>query len=303
MFRVLHSTSPDLLASAAPHLTVEAEYGAVVVEGSVFTAAHHQPVGSKFAGDHLVAGGRPAPCNDGGIPTLDPNTGDWTVGVSHLDLDTVGGVLRALPDMADLFASEHAGFWSLAAFVDTSGAHKVALAGASDEDVARLYAWWVYFKTLPRLGFNTLNDATDMVLGCGPVLREILAGDEARIEAGRVFRAAEDALNAASFVEHRASGVLVRKSPTQGDFVNHLYATPSGVVSRAIVAFNPEVGSVTVSLESPVAGVSCREVVQGLWGALAGGHAGIAGSPRGERMTETHLADCVAALEAALARG
>jgi hypothetical protein len=302
MFRVVHSTSPDLLRATNPHLTVEAEYGAVVVEGSEYTAAHHQPKGSPYAGDHVVEGGRPAPCNDEGIPTLDPNEGDWTVGVSHLDLDTIGGVLRALPDMADLFAGND-GFWRLAAFVDVNGAHKVALAGASDEDVARLYGWWAYFKTLPRLPFNALNDCTDMVLGCGPVLREILAGNDARIEAGRVFRAAEAALNAASFVEHRASGVLVRKSPTQGDFVNHLYTSPSGVVARAVVALNPEVGSVTVSLESPVAGVSCREVVQGLWGALAGGHAGIAGSPRGERMTETHLADCVAALEAALARG
>ena len=300
-FRVLHSTSPDLLRSAAPHLTVEAEYGSVVVEGSVFTAAHHQPSG-KFAGDHLVAGGRPAPCNDTEIPTFDPSTGEWTVGVSHLDLDTIGGVLRALPDMADLFDTVFAGFWSLAAFVDTSGAHKVKFAGATDEDVARLYAWWAYFKTLPRLGFNTLNDCTEVVLGCGPVLREILAGDEARLEAGRAFRTAEDALNAASFVEHRPSGVLVRKSPTQGDFVNHLYTTPSGEVARAVVALNPEAGTVTVSLESPVEGVSCREVVQGLWGALAGGHAGIAGSPRGERMTEAHLADCVAAIEAALAR-
>jgi hypothetical protein len=298
-FRVLHSTNPDLLRAAHPHLTVEAEYGTTVVEGSLYTAAHHQPAGSKYAGDHLVPCGRPAPCNDMGIPTLDPNTGEWVVGVSHLDLDTVGGVLRALPDMFDLFTFD-VSFWSLAAFVDTRGAHKVGFAGASDKDVARLYAWWAYFKTLPRLGFNTLNDCTDVVLGCGPVLREILAGDEARMEAGRVFRAAEDALNAASFVEHRPSGVLVRKSPTRNDFVNHLYTSPSGVVARAVVAFNPEVGTVTVSLESPIEGVSCREVVQGLWGELAGGHAGIAGSPRGERMTEGHLADCVAALEAVL---
>lgn len=297
-FRVLHSTNPDLLRNAAPHLTVEAEYGSDVVEGSVFTAAHHQPSG-KYAGDHLVAGGRPAPCNDAEIPTLDPTTGEWVVGISHLDLDTVGGVLRALPEFADLFAPEHAGFWSLAAFVDTNGAHRVNLSGAAPADIDRLYGWWAYFKTLNRLPFNTLNDATEVVLGCAPVLRELLVGNEERIGAGRTFRAAEDTLNAASFVAHRASGVLLRKSPTQGDFVNHLY-TANGTVARAVVAFNPEAGSVTVSLESPVPGVSCREVVQGLWGPLAGGHAGIAGSPRGEVMTEEQFMDCVRAIEAAL---
>jgi len=298
-FRVLHSTSPALLRSAAPHLTVEAEYGSDVVEGSVFTAAHHQPSG-KYAGDHLVAGGRPAPCNDAEIPTFDPTTGEWVVGISHLDLDTIGGVLRALPTAEALFGSENDGFWNLAAFVDTSGAHKVHLSGASTADIDRLYGWWAYFKTLPRLGFNTLNDATDVVLGCEPVLRELLAGNEERIEAGRTFRAAEDALNAASFVGHHASGVLLRKSPTQGDFVNHLYTAPNGSVARAVVAFNPEAGSITVSLESPVAGVSCRDIVQGLWGPLAGGHAGIAGSPRGTVMTEEQFMDCVLALEAAL---
>jgi hypothetical protein len=137
-FRALHSTNPDLLRAEAPHLTVEAEYGAVVIEGSVFTAAHHQPVGSPYAGDHLVAGGRPAPCNDAQIPTLDPSAGEWTVGISHLDLDTIGGVLRALPEFADLFGSENGGFWNLAAFVDTNGAHKVHLSGATEADIARL---------------------------------------------------------------------------------------------------------------------------------------------------------------------
>ncbi len=301
-FRVVHSTSPDLLRAETPHLTVEAEYGSDVVEGSVFTAAHHQPVGSPFAGDHLVAGGRPAPCNDAQIPTLDPSAGEWTVGVSHLDLDTVGGVLRALPEFADLFAPEHAGFWRLAAFVDTNGAHRVNLSGATEADIARLYGWWAYFKTLPRLGFNALNDCTDTVLGCGPVLRALLADDAGRIEAGRAFRAAEDALNAASFVGWHGP-VLARKSPCVGDFVNHLYTAPNGTVARAVVGFNPEAGSVTVSLESPVPGVSCRDIVQGLWGPLAGGHAGIAGSPRGEVMTEAQFMDCVRAIEAALARG
>jgi len=60
---VFHSTSPDLLRTAAPHLTVEAEYGATVVEGTLYTAAHHQPAGSPFAGDHVVAGGRQAAGN------------------------------------------------------------------------------------------------------------------------------------------------------------------------------------------------------------------------------------------------
>jgi hypothetical protein len=294
-FRIVHSTNPSLLRTTDPHLTVEAEYGSDVVEGSVFTAAHHQPVGSPFAGDHLVAGGRPAPCNDTSIPVLALHS-TVVVGISHIDLDTVGGCARAMPEAQDLFRPSNDGFWRLAAFVDTSGPHKLHLSGAAPEDVLRLQAWWAYAKTLPRLPFNSLNDATEVVLGCLPVLREILADDAARIDAGRAFAAKEASLNMASFVGWHGP-VLARKSPSQGDFVNHLYAAPDGVVGRAVVAWNPEAGSITVSLESAIEGVSCRDIVQSLWGPLAGGHAGIAGSPRGQVMTEADFAAALRAVE------
>lgn len=262
----------------------------------MYTAAHHQPVG-PFAGDHVVPGGRPAPCNDTQIPTLDPSAGEWVVGISHIDLDTIGGILRALPEFADLFSPEHAGFWRLAGFLDVNGAHKIHLSGAPDEDVNHLYGWWAFFKTLPRLPFNILTDVTRIVLGCAQAIREILVNDPERIEAGRTFRAAEDTLKRASFVGWHGP-VLARRSPTLNDFVNHLY-TEDGVVARAIVALNSEMGTITVSLESPITGVSCRDIVQGLWGPLAGGHAGIAGSPRGQRMTEEQFKDCIRAVQTA----
>jgi hypothetical protein len=298
--RVLHTSDAALAANLSPLLSVEAEYGSVVVEGSEYTAAHHQPSG-PYAGDHIVAGGRPAPCNDTDIPWLSAREG--VVLVSHLDLDTVGGVLRAYGHTAFVFNPEWAkGFWQLAAFVDTNGPHKRHLAGASEEDLARLDAWWAWMgANVPRLPREGVTDVTDLVAeACYEALCNILTGAAHVMDAGQQFREAGDALNAQSFVEHRPSGVLVRRSPTQRDFVNHLYTSPEGVVARAVVALNPEGGSVTVSLESPIAGVSCRAIVQGLWGPLAGGHDGIAGSPRGQVMTEADVAAVVTALEEAL---
>jgi hypothetical protein len=70
----------------------------------------------------------------------------------------------------------------------------------------------------------------------------------------------------------------------------------------AVVAHNKHVGTITVSLESPIPGVSCRDVVQKLWGELAGGHAGIAGSPRGQVMDEFDVDTAVLQLEAAIIR-
>jgi hypothetical protein len=75
--------------------------------------------------------------------------------------------------------------------------------------------------------------------------------------------------------------------------------TSSSKSARAIVAWNPEAGTVTVSLESSVSGVSCRDIVQALWGPLAGGHAGIAGSPRGMAMTDEQFTTCIWAVQAA----
>jgi hypothetical protein len=293
MIQVVHASEPALLREARPVITVEAEYGSDVVLGSLYTAAHHQPLGSPFAGDHVVAGGRPSPCNDTNIPVIS----EGIIGISHFDLDTVGGVLRAI-GAKDLFC--HEGFWRLAAFVDVTGPHRIHLSGADAADIARLYAWWAFSRSIPRLPMKTVNDVTETIHQCAGVLREILSDDPARLQAGEAFRSTEVALNSASFVEMRASGVLIRVAPNQGDFVNHLYTAPDGAVARAVIGFNPHVGTVTVSLEASIPGISCRDLVQGLWGPLAGGHPNIAGSPRGTIMDEGNLNEALAALEAAL---
>jgi len=75
--------------------------------------------------------------------------------------------------------------------------------------------------------------------------------------------------------------VLVR---VHVEFVNGLYIDPNGQAAKAVVAYNPAKGGVTISLADPILGVSCVEIAQALWGPLAGGRAGIAGSPRGKRM-------------------
>lgn len=301
-FTVIHSTNHELLLWAEPHLTVEAEYGTTVVEGKAYTAAHHQTAGSKYAGDHVVTGGRPSPCIDKSIPVLDPGEGAWIIGISHLDLDTIGGVLRALPAAADIFLPAHDGFWTLAAFLDVSGAHKMALAKAAEEDVERIYGWMAYSKQIPRLPLNVLTDATELVLGCLPVLRALLADDAELLQAGRDFREKVRELNEASFEYMTDDGMILRVAPGERDFVNQLYTAPDETLGVAVVAYNKHVGTITVSLESAIPGVSCRDVVQGLWGELAGGHAGIAGSPRGQIMSEDDVSDCVDALETAIRR-
>lgn len=297
---VIHTSDAALAASFNPDLTVEAEYGSVVVEGSAYTAAHHQPSG-PYAGDHVVAGGRPAPCNDPSIPRVAWSEGAVAV-VSHLDLDTVGGLLRAHPHGDSVFRPEYAPFWSLAGFVDCNGVHKRHLAGAAQIDLDRMDAWWAWFRDgVPRLPREGFTDVTEIVVSCWEALIRILAGDTAYLAAGRRFRDAESSVNEASFVGvDTRIGIVRRVASVENAFVNHLYTAPSGEVGRAIVAHNPVNGSITVSLADPIPGVSCREIVQALWGPLAGGHAGIAGSPRGQAMTQADVESAVAALTDAL---
>lgn len=286
MTKIILAPTWELAKSIDAQLTVEAEYGAMVKQGTVYTAAHHQPSGD-FAGRHVVEGGRPAPCNDAGIPEIE----EGNIVVSHLDLDTLGGVLRA-QGRKGLFIS-YASFWALAEFVDVNGAHKLRQANANEVDLARLYAWWAYSKTLPRYARDQVTDITADINEMCHALSSILTGDEAILAAGAAFRAEERANNDRTFVSIDAAGVIFRTTDRANDFVNHMYTTPEGHPAKAIVSHNLANGSITVSLADAVPGVSCREIVQHLWGPEAGGHAGIAGSPRGQGMTAAQAQDCV----------
>jgi len=278
---IILAPSAALAQTLNPHITIEAEYGSVVAEGSLYTAAHHQP---RMLLD-------PAPCNDDGIPVC---PADGIILVSHLDLDTVGGCLRALGDTT-LFTERNQTFWDLAEYVDLKGPHKLGSSGASQADLDRLYAYWAWHRAhTPRFPRDATSDVTAAVLAAGEALSLILAGDESLLDAGRAFWEAGEALNRTTFRRITSDGIIVRV--TGRAFCNHIYNTPDGVVGKAIVSLTQADGSIRVSLADPIEGVSCRDLVQALWGPEAGGHAGIAGSPRELVMTEEDMEAAVSAL-------
>ncbi len=277
----LLSSSPDGLATALasrPSATVEAEYGDRMVAGSVMSMAHHGP-----------RAGQPAPCSY-------PNgcgEGVEVVGLSHFDLDTLGGCMALLG-----VKPEAPGFWAVAEFVDLNGPHKLGESGASTEDLRRLHAFWAWSSANKVFAARdgSVTDVTDKILAGAEVTAKILADDPALLAAGDAYRVAEEELNRSSFVEG-SEDVLVRES---GRFVNHLYTAPDGTVCAAVVGLNSTTGAITVSFADAPKGASAREIVQGLWGELAGGHAGIAGSPRDRVMTREDLAAAAEATRKAL---
>lgn len=276
----------DAQAVETPILTVEAEYGSTVVEGTLYTAAHHQPSGP------FERGVNPAPCNDSRIPVVDK---DAIVLVSHFDLDTAAGCLRALGGgFGHLFAPEYDPFWRLAEAVDLEGPHKARHLGGSEQDILRLLAYDAWAESeLPRLPREGTHDVTEMVTAAGNTLTRVLTGDEAALDLGRKYMADEDKLNNESFETTYAGEIILRVVKDPRSFVNHLYTTPDGRLMKAVVTMNSGNQSITISLADPVPGLNCRELVQQLWGPEAGGHPGIAGSPRGQKMTGDQAEDVI----------
>lgn len=342
--KILMSSSADALAAAlAPYTrtaTVEAEYGDRVVEGTVVTLAHHGPRKSE-----------PCPCSDEAEERLRRRF-FWgphveAIGLSHLDLDALGGVAALIGKRpSDRY------FWRAAELVDVRGPHRLdailrevrgwaySCAGAYyhaecegmgivpddasetesasrsaarvEEHVRRsLQAWWAWSRdhrvVAPRDG---VADVTVQVMEALGVLRDLLdvygsmASDEykaraarrkALLAAGDRLAADDAAIDAHSWV--RAEGAVAVRVSDQ--FVNMLY-NRAGKEYRAVAAFNTATGAVTLSLAEPVAGVSCRSIVQALWGPEAGGHDGIAGSPRGRVMTRDDLDQAARAISEVL---
>lgn len=279
--KIILSSKAESLAAAlavfASTVTVEAEYGDVVVEGSILTLAHH---GSRSS--------NPAPSLAVNGVAGDPGLIE-AIGVSHLDADTLMAIVAILMGKF----GEYLDFCKLIAYVDVNGPHKISQCGAEPKDIARLYALWAWnyaHKVFsPRDG--SILDVTETVMAGVQAIQRICADDPELLAAGEAFRLEGETLNKRSFVQIEG-GVIVRVCNA---FTNHLYNSPDGEIAQACVAFDTVVGSITISLADPIVGVSACAIVQSLWGAEAGGHTGIAGSPRGKRMT---LADLLAAFVA-----
>ncbi|MFB6226615.1 MAG: hypothetical protein ABEJ02_04655 [Candidatus Paceibacteria bacterium] len=261
----------DALADYGLTATAEAEYGDRVVEGTEVTMTDHQ------------GGDDPKPCersnDEFGDVELD------AIGVSHVDLDTLGGVMALLgvkPKDDD--------FWSLAAFVDGHGVHRIPDYDPDEETLEKFnaYSAWAEENKIfsPRDG--SADDVTEQVAESIETLKRILDGDEELLQAGREFVEEKEELNESSFVEKQGP-VIVRVAD---GFTNHLYRTPSGELAEAVVSLRTDFHSATVSLAEPEnVDASAREIVQSLWGDEAGGHDGIAGSPRDEQMGLDDLVD------------
>lgn len=282
--------------------TVEAEYGQKVIQGKKVTLAHHVQEYRHF----------PAPCCREDIPSL--TEGD-TILVSHLDLDTIGGCLALMDQKPEVCE----GFWALAGHIDVRGPHHLAVAPFGKEAKEALVAFWAWSarNRAPRRDANVLHDVTEDVVKAGEFLanlseEDILAGqkwqeginkavENCLIEETlkfRVFSTDGPFCHGAYWsnvprwgteltgVDTSRQGVIDSLREIDSNWRDTSGWEPGVVAGRvvpAIVSYSRKFGSITLSFE----GNDGRErrdackIMQSLFGPHAGGHKGIAGSPRG----------------------
>lgn len=272
--RIILAPSYDMAKNINTEATVEAEYGDECLEGTMVTLAHHGPRSNN-----------PAPCNTPDAPELPPFA---TVVVSHIDLDTLGGIY-ALQGRKP----EDDRFWEAAEKIDVKGAHHIH---ELDKDIQdKLNAYYAYNDRQPRQRYTETIDVTKQIDDIYNVVNAIVDINDPEhdklIAAGKEWAQTREKEVEDQLVYENKD---VRVFDTNGIFCAASYFSPNqDVIVPATVTYNKKFKSITLAFEDGGKQLDAREIVQELWGPEAGGREGIAGSPRNVEMTKDDLAKLV----------
>lgn len=272
--RVILAPSYDIAKNIKAEATVEAEYGDECLEGTMVTLAHHGPRLNN-----------PAPCNTLDVPELPPFA---TVVVSHIDLDTLGGIYALQGRKPEDYR-----FWEAAEMIDVKGAHHIH---ELDKDIQdKLNAYYAYNDGQPRQRYTEAIDVTKQIDDTYNVVNAIVDINDPEhdklITAGKEWAQTREKEVEDQLVYENKD---VRVFDTNGIFCAASYFSPNqNTICPATVTYNEKFKSITLAFEDGGKQLNAKEIVQELWGPEAGGREGIAGSPRNVEMTKNDLAKLV----------
>lgn len=272
--RVILAPSYDIAKNIKAEATVEAEYGDECLEGTKVTLAHHGPRSNN-----------PAPCNTPDVPELPPFA---TVVVSHIDLDTLGGIYALQGRKPEDYR-----FWEAAEMIDVKGAHHIH---ELDKDIQdKLNAYYAYNDGQPRQRYTEAIDVTKQIDDTYNVVNAIVDINDPEhdklITAGKEWAQTREKEVEDQLVYENKD---VRVFDTNGIFCAASYFSPNqNTICPATVTYNEKFKSITLAFEDGGKQLNAKEIVQELWGPEAGGREGIAGSPRNVEMTKNDLAKLV----------
>ena len=258
----------------APIATIEAEYGSTVVEGAKATYAHH------------VQGYTTAPslqANNSAITAEDIMDSSNYILVSHIDLDVICGILSILNAYDVRDAVKEA-----VNFVDCNGQHN--LFKEVSEEARRVILAYIGYASRNRCPQQ--EDITEYVQ---ELIQSFFTQDN--YEAGLALvegrkKAASEYLTAA------VGNVALLDQPESSNIfgLNAEYIIDD-VEYDYIIVFNRKFGSITMSSKAGVKGEkNMATIMKAVFGEEAGGHKGIAGTPRGKSYSledATNLLDVV----------
>lgn len=268
--RVILAPSYDMAKNINAEATVEAEYGDEYLEGTMVTLAHHGPRANN-----------PAPCNTSDVPKLPPFA---TVVVSHIDLDTLGGIY-ALQGRKP----EDDRFWEAAEMIDVKGVHHIH---ELDKDIQdKLNAYYAYNYNHAGERYSETADVTKQVEDAYGVINDILDIDapehDMLIADGKEWAQAREAAVEAQLIYEDKN---MRVFDSNGVFCAASYYSPKqDALIPATVTYNEKTKTITLGFEDGGKQYNAMEIVRSVWGPEAGGREGIAGSPRGVEMTKDDL--------------
>lgn len=244
--------------------TVEAEYGEKVLEGDKVTLAHHV---EKYKNCN-------APCNR----KVEKLKSGENIIVSHMDLDTIGGCLALLG-----LKPEDKEFWKGAEFIDIKGNHHIKELSKEVQD--KINAYSAFNSKLEKINQRKITDVTERLLLYKNVLEKIINNDKELINEGR--RWTQEILEKIEkCLIYEDENIRIFKSRDNIFCSAAYYSEAKKKIIPTTLTYNMVTKSITLAFEDGGKKYSAKEIVQNLWGDKAGGHRGIAGSPRGVEMSE-----------------
>lgn len=243
-------------------LTVEAEYGDEVIEGQLGTLAHHGKRQSN-----------PAPCNWPDVPQV--NNKDYIL-ISHIDLDTVGGILAA-----EGIKPVDKAFWDGAEYIDINGRHHMGkLSTNVQNQLNAVYAWMAMNPVGPyRETIDVSQIIEDYCFGINSIINETGILHDLMIEFGKVWNAKQNRIREECLVREFDS---LRVFCTKGVSCAAAYYSPEkGRIIPATLTLDQVKHNITLAFEDGGKQHSAVQIMQEIFGDEAGGKDGIAGTPYG----------------------
>lgn len=278
----LKSAETYMRENGIPDVAIETEYGETCIVGSRYTAAHHGELSENLA-----------PCQDPHIPEVH----DATVMLSHVDLDSILGVMATAG-----IRPKDQNLLDAVAYVDVYGPQRVADLGENEQKFFNaFYAWQLSDRKdhpSERLtdakditvdversvsAVNAITEAYEQLVSQHPLTQE----QEKLIQDGidwhdNIAKAAEEKL---IYEDENVRAFVTDGTPCSAAYES----MTTGKVVPCTFVLNQKFGSITLALYD--GGIdqggkySAEKIMQSIFGPEAGGRSGIAGSPRGHAMT------------------